>query len=88
MKTAFKETFQRDLLFVRDKRLLRRVKAIIETIEASPSLADLPNLKSLKGTKNYFRLRIGDYRVGLVMDDETVIFVRLLHRKDIYRYFP
>lgn len=88
MKTAFKETFQRDLLSVKDKRLLRRVKAVIETIEGAPSLADLPNLKALKGAKNYFRLRIGDYRVGLVMDDETVIFVRLLHRKDIYRFFP
>lgn len=88
MKTAFKEAFRRDLLSVRDKSLLRRVKEVIETIEASPSLADLPNLKALKGAKNHFRLRIGDYRVGLVVDDETVIFVRLLRRKDIYRYFP
>lgn len=64
------------------------MKETIELIEASDSLALLPNVKSLKGTKNYFRIRVGDYRIGLAMQEGTVIFVRFLNRKDIYRYFP
>jgi mRNA interferase RelE/StbE len=68
--------------------LLRRVKEVIETVETVDALALLPNLKSLKGTKNYFRLRVGDYRIGLALEDETVILVRFLNRKEIYRYFP
>jgi mRNA-degrading endonuclease RelE of RelBE toxin-antitoxin system len=31
---------------------------------------------------------VGNYRLGLIIEAETVIFVRVLHRKEIYRYFP
>ncbi|MDX6446049.1 MAG: hypothetical protein QOH71_3123 [Blastocatellia bacterium] len=88
MKTAFRESFGRDLRSITDKRLLERVKGTIETVEAADSLALLPNVKSLKGSKNYFRIRVGDYRIGLALHEDTVIFVRFLNRKDIYRYFP
>lgn len=34
------------------------------------------------------RLRIGDYRLGMIVEGEVVEIVRFLHRRDIYRYFP
>ena len=88
MKTAFRETFARDLKGLRDKNLLRRVKESIEAVERADSLNALPNLKKLKGAKNYFRLKIGDHRIGLALENDTVVFVRFLDRKDIYKYFP
>jgi mRNA interferase RelE/StbE len=65
-----------------------RVKECIEAVEKVDSLGDLPNLKKLKGTKGYFRLKLGDYRIGLALEDNTLVFVRFLDRKDIYKYFP
>jgi mRNA interferase RelE/StbE len=88
VKVAFKESFRRDLRVIRDKSLLERVRGVIEAVETADSLALLPNLKLLKGSRNYFRVRIGDYRIGLSIQEDTVIFVRFLNRKDIYRYFP
>lgn len=88
MKTEFRESFTKDLKAIRDKTLLKRVKEAIEVIEQANSLADLTNLKKLKGSKNYFRQRVGDHRLGLALEDDTVILVRLLNRKDIYKYFP
>ncbi len=88
MKVAFKESFAKDLKAVKDRGLLKRVAEIIEAVEKADSLAELQNLKKLKGGGNYFRLRLGDYRVGVALDDDTVIFVRFLNRKDIYKYFP
>lgn len=88
MKVEFKESFAKDLKGVKDKGLLKRVKELIEAVEKVDSLIDMPNLKKLKGGGNYFRLRVGDYRVGISLENETVIFVRFLNRKDIYKYFP
>ena len=88
MKTAFRESFARDLKGVREKKLLNRVREAIETIENADSLSVLLNLKKLKGEKNYFRLKVGNYRIGIVVESDTVVFVRFLARKDIYRYFP
>ncbi|MGH2412635.1 MAG: type II toxin-antitoxin system RelE family toxin, partial [Microcystaceae cyanobacterium] len=35
-----------------------------------------------------YRIRLGDYRIGLFIEGKTVTFARVLHRKEIYRYFP
>jgi mRNA interferase RelE/StbE len=31
---------------------------------------------------------VGDYRIGISVEGDEVEFVRCLHRRDIYRYFP
>ncbi|MGB8507067.1 MAG: type II toxin-antitoxin system RelE/ParE family toxin [Pyrinomonadaceae bacterium] len=88
MKVAFRESFAKDLKGVKERGLLRRVQETIEDIEGADSLAKLSNLKKLKGDGNYFRVRVGDYRVGIALEDDTIIFVRFLNRKDIYKHFP
>lgn len=88
MKTEFRDSFGKDLKAIKDKSLLKRVKEAIENIESAGSLADLTNLKKLKGSKNYFRQRVGDYRLGVIVEHDTVVLVRFLNRKDIYKYFP
>lgn len=88
MKIAFRDSFARDLKNIRDKATLKRIKELIETVELSKTLSPLPNLKKLKGHEHYYRLRAGDYRIGIAFKSDTVIFVRALNRKDIYKYFP
>ncbi len=87
MKIEFKSSFATDLKKI-DRPLAQRLRKVIEQIEAVDSLSEIPNLKKIRGHGNYYRVRIGDYRVGLTFDGQTVEFVRFLNRKDIYRYFP
>ena len=65
-----------------------RVKEIIQEVDNADSVHELVNLKKLKADGNYYRIRSGAYRIGLIIKDDIVHFVRLLHRKEIYRYFP
>jgi mRNA interferase RelE/StbE len=88
VKVGFRQSFTKDLAGVKDKSHLRRVKATIEAVEKAESLDKINGLKKLKGGGNYYRLRIGDFRVGLSVEADKVIFVRFINRKDIYRYFP
>ncbi len=53
MNVAFRESFTRDLRSIRDKAVLVRVRQVIETVERSQTLADIPNLKKLKAGLNY-----------------------------------
>jgi mRNA interferase RelE/StbE len=59
-------------------------------VETVDDLSQIPNLKKLKGQKKkfYYRSRIGNYRIGLIIRHDTAVFVRFLNRKEIYRYFP
>jgi len=88
VRVEFRESFARDLKGVKDKGLLKRIKESIEAVEKADSPVEMSNLKKLKGGGNYFRLRIGDYRLGIALENDTVVFVRFLNRKEIYKYFP
>jgi len=88
VKVEFRDSFAKDLKGIKEKGLLGRVREVFEAVEKADSLAELPNLKKLKGGGNYFRVRVGDYRLGVALDGDTVVFVRYLNRKDIYKHFP
>ena len=88
MKLSFHENFNRDLLRHKDAILAKQVRKLILRLENTRRFADIPNLKKLQGGLNYFRIRLGDYRIGIVKDGDTIILVRVLHRREIYRYFP
>ncbi len=61
---------------------------VFEEMQFLNTLNEIPNLKKLKGFPDYYRIRFGNYRVGLRIEEETIIFERVMHRKDIYRYYP
>jgi mRNA interferase RelE/StbE len=88
LNIEFKASFAKDLRKVRDERLKERVREIIEQVEQAGSLQEITNMKKLKGETGYYRVRIGDHRLGLSVEGDIVTFVRFLHRKDMYRYFP
>ena len=71
-----------------DKQVKERIQAAIVQVEAAQTLREIGNVKKLKGSRNYYRLRIGEYRVALVYEEANVTFVRCLHRREIYRYLP
>jgi mRNA interferase RelE/StbE len=88
MKAIFLAAFARDLRRIADKRIGEQVRSAIEAVEGAPDLRGVSGLKKLHGTGPYFRIRAGEYRIGVRVDGDTVTFMRVLPRKDIYRYFP
>lgn len=88
MKTQFKSSFAKDLSGIKDKKLHQRVKALIQLIEESDGLSAVTGLKKLRARGGYYRIRVGEYRLGLTLKGKVVTFVRCLDRKEIYRYFP
>ena len=88
MRTSFRSSFLRDLKKVRDQAVLDRVRAVIEEAEAAEDLSAVSRIKKIKGAGDYYRIRVGDYRIGVVVSGSTIEFVRCLHRREIYRRFP
>jgi mRNA interferase RelE/StbE len=88
LKVEFKSSFARDLRKLRNEGVQARIQQLIELVERSPSLDAVPGVRRLQASGEYYRIRVGDYRVGIAIVDGGVVFVRCLHRRDIYRYFP
>lgn len=88
MKAIFRKSFTRDLKKIRETSLKRRLREAIHDVERASSLKDISQLVKVSGFDGFFRIRVGDYRLGIAVEAGTVEFVRCLHRREIYRSFP
>ncbi|MBS1529535.1 MAG: type II toxin-antitoxin system RelE/ParE family toxin [Bacteroidetes bacterium] len=88
MITEFTGRFLKDLDKINQASIKKEVAEVIEAVESAPNITVIKNLKKLKGHHLAFRIRIGDYRIGLFIENNIVEFVRIAHRKDIYKVFP
>ena len=88
MLVKIDKSFQKDVKRIKENNILKRIAATIRHVQKAENISDIRNLKKLAGSNNDFRIRIGDYRIGLIISEDSVEFVRFLHRKDIFKYFP
>ena len=89
MKTLYQPSFIKDLKALKSTSVFRQInKLVFEDIPNYQTLDSISNLKKLKDEDSAYRIRIGDYRIGVIFDGDTIIFERVLHRREIYRYFP
>jgi len=88
MFTKFTGRFSKDLDKITQVSIKKNVAEIILEIEAANNFSEIKNLKKLKGHSNAYRVRSGNYRIGLFIENGIVEFVRIVDRKDIYKVFP
>ena len=83
MRLEVTEPAQKDLAEL-EKKVQRRIKASLDRLLIYPQAADL---KKLKGSRDMWRLRVGDWRVILRLDrDQGILYVlRIRHRREAYR---
>jgi mRNA interferase RelE/StbE len=88
MITAFKKSFLKSVQSVRDKKLRELIVQCINEVETASTIQSVSNIKRLKGHREYYRIRLGNYRIGLKVESDVVLFVVFENRKDIYKNFP
>ncbi len=49
---------------------------------------NIPKLEKIIGFKNYYRIKVRNFRIGIKIENNVLSFMRVFHRKDIYKYFP
>ncbi|MEA2053562.1 MAG: type II toxin-antitoxin system RelE/ParE family toxin [Candidatus Thermoplasmatota archaeon] len=61
-----------------------RIKTALKDIAAGNEKRDVKKLKGLKGRKDLYRLRVGDYRVIYYEDAECIKVTQIIHRSKGY----
>ncbi len=89
MKVQYRQAFLKDLKKLLGSDAYNRIYTIVfNVLPESTSLQDVPNVKAMQGYDNRYRVRVGDYRIGIEVTGDGVEVIRVLHRKEFYRYFP
>ena len=88
MKVEFKKSFLKEIKKLKNKSIMNSISDAIVQVESAENVAQIKNVKKLTGYDVYYRIRVGDYRIGIKIEKELIYFVVFEHRKDIYRRFP
>ena len=83
MRLEITEPAEKDLIRL-DRKNQRRIGAALEQLLTYPQAVDL---KKLHGNPKRWRLRVGDWRVILRIDQEqgVIYALRIRHRREAYR---
>ena len=82
-------SFTKDFKKLKNVQLQNRIVQKLEELEQSDTIKNLANIKKMQGFSNFYRLRVGDYRIGFELENDTTLtLIRVAHRKDIYAIFP
>jgi mRNA interferase RelE/StbE len=88
MKVSFTKDFVKQLKEIRDKKLAASIQESIQNAEQAKSPWEIKSIKKLKGHKTAYRIRCGNFRVGIFIEKDEVLFAAIGARKDIYKKFP
>ncbi|MFN0277961.1 MAG: type II toxin-antitoxin system RelE family toxin [Pyrinomonadaceae bacterium] len=88
MRIKVKKNFLKQLALV-PKDVRERIEFFVfETLPELDSLAQSGNIEKMHGYRSCFKVRFGDYRVGLIYENEVIVVKVVMHRREIYRFFP
>jgi mRNA interferase RelE/StbE len=89
MIVEFDQSFSKSLDKLKDSGVNKKIEHVIIDFEKASALANVKKIKKIVGFKSYYRIRIGDYRLGIELKGADVVrFIIIAHRKDIYKKFP
>lgn len=89
MKILYTKRFSKDIDNIgHDLKLKKRVLKLLEQLKQIESLDELGDVRKIQGYDTYYRIRVGDHRLGMKFSKNCIEMLRFLHRKDIYRHFP
>ncbi|SHK08893.1 mRNA interferase RelE/StbE [Tangfeifania diversioriginum] len=89
MKVEFSKSFDKQTSRIKDKKLLHKMREVIRKVMECDSFAELTNIKPLTGYPGYYRIRLGNYRIGISLEGDTVWFHFFGKRDEsTYKKFP
>lgn len=88
MKVQINKKFLKDLAKIPFNDRQKIETFVFKESKKIVSIESAGIFEKLKGHYDYYRVRFGNYRVGVKYEYEMLTFERVLHRKEIYRYFP
>jgi len=89
LEIYYRQAFLRDIKKLKKQPVYDEIfDFVFTTLPNIRTLRELSDIKAMKSYPNRYRIRIGDYRIGIETHGEIIEIVRVLHRREFYRYFP
>ncbi len=88
MQVEYRKKFLKQLADLSASVRTKIEQFVFEDLAQANSIFELGKIEKMQGYDGFYKVRFGDYRVGLIVKDDAVIVATVMHRKEIYKFFP
>lgn len=88
MIVRVKKRFLKQLAALPSDTRVRVEKFVFEELPSIRSLGESGRIEQMRGYRGCYKVRFGNFRLGLTFEDNIVIVRTVMDRKEIYRFFP
>lgn len=88
MKVKYRKKFLKQLSKLPPDVRTKIEKFVFVELPAIQALGESGKIEKMSGYKSFYKIRFGSYRVGLKKEEDSVILKAVMHRSEIYTYFP
>lgn len=88
MEITYTKQFLKDLASIPSARRKQIEFFVFEKLPSLSTISEIGKAEKMHGYDGYFKIRFGEYRLGFYSAGKGIELRRVLHRKEIYRYYP
>ena len=88
MKVLYRSSFLKDIKKLKSEATKNLIHSTIDNCENAVTISDIKNCEPLQSRGKFFKLKYGQYRIGIYIDKGTVEFLKFGTRQNFYNDFP
>ncbi|MCX7087946.1 MAG: hypothetical protein NTV00_07830 [Methylococcales bacterium] len=88
MKVCYSKKFLKQLVGIPSDSRSKIEAFVFNDIVTAMSIAELGKIEKMQGYDGFYKVRFGQYRLGLVFENGVITVKTVMHRKEIYKFFP
>lgn len=88
MEVEYSKKFLKQLATVPSDIRSKIENFVFEELVSTSSIYEMGKVEKMKGYDGFYKVRFGNYRLGLVIENELITVKVVMHRREIYKFFP
>ncbi|MGZ4969436.1 MAG: type II toxin-antitoxin system RelE family toxin [Methylobacter sp.] len=88
MKVEYSKKFLKELAAVPSDIRSKIENFVFDELVSTTSIYEMGKVEKMKGYDGFYKVRFGNYRLGLILKNETITVKTVMHRREIYKFFP
>ena len=88
MKVLYRSSFLKDIKKLKSIAIKNLIHSVIDDCEKAVIISDIKNCEPLQSRGKFFKLKYGQYRFGIHIDNGIIEFLKFGTRQNFYNDFP
>lgn len=88
MKVVYSKKFLKQLAALPSETRIKVERFVFNDLVLISSISALGKIEKMQAYDGFYKVRFGAYRLGLLIENDIVTVKTVMHRKEIYKFFP